>query len=59
MKYLDYYYLIFDIDVILKSNYQVKERTDVTIKMANVSRQSAEEVSDQLTAIWNNFYDGS
>lgn len=27
-KYLDYYYLIFDIDVILKSNYQVKERTD-------------------------------
>lgn len=38
---------------------QVKERTDVTIKMANVSRQSAEEVSDQLTAIWNNFYDGS
>lgn len=38
---------------------QVKERTDVTIKMANVSRQSAEEVSDQMTAIWNNFYDGS
>lgn len=27
-KYLDYYYLIFDIDVVLKSNYQVKERTD-------------------------------
>lgn len=26
-KYLDYYYLIFDIDVVLKSNYQVKERT--------------------------------
>lgn len=38
---------------------QVKERTDVTIKMANVSRQSAEEVSDQMTAVWNNFYDGS
>lgn len=38
---------------------QVKERADVTIRMANVSRQSAEEVSDQLTAIWNNFYDGS
>lgn len=34
---------------------QVKERTDITIKMANVSRQSAEEVSDQMTAIWNNF----
>lgn len=28
LKYLDYYYLIFDIDVVLKSNYQVKERTD-------------------------------
>jgi TP901 family phage tail tape measure protein len=27
--------------------------------MANVSRQSAEIVSDQMTAIWNNFYDGS
>lgn len=38
---------------------QVKERSDITIKMANVSRQSAEEVSDQMTAIWNNFYDGS
>ena len=37
----------------------VEDRTNVTIKMANVSRQSAEEVSDQLTAIWNNFYDGS
>ena len=38
---------------------QVKERTDITIKMANVSRQSAEEVSDQMTAIWNNFAKGS
>ena len=38
---------------------QVKERTDITIKMANVSRQSAEEVSDQLTAVWNNFAKGS
>lgn len=38
---------------------QVLERADITTKMANVSRQSAEEVSDQLTAIWNNFYDGS
>lgn len=37
---------------------QVKERTDITIKMANVSRQSAEEVSDQLTAVWNNFAKG-
>jgi hypothetical protein len=27
--------------------------------MANVSGQSAQEVSDQMTAVWNNFYDGS
>ena len=38
---------------------EVTDRTDVTIKMANVSRQSAEEVSSQMTAIWNNFADGS
>ena len=37
----------------------VKERTDVTIKMANVSGQSAETVSDQMTAVWNNFAKGS
>lgn len=41
------------------SDQQVKERTDITIKMANVARQSAEVVSDQMTAVWNNFYDGS
>ena len=41
------------------NDQQVKERTDVTVKMANVSRQSAEVVSDQMTAIWNNFDDGS
>ena len=41
------------------NDQQVKERTDITIKMANVSRQSAEVVSDQMTAVWNNFYDGS
>ena len=41
------------------SNSEVKERTDVTIKMANVARQSAEIVSDQMTAVWNNFDDGS
>ncbi len=41
------------------SDQQVKERADVTIKMANVARQSAEVVSDQMTAVWNNFYDGS
>lgn len=38
---------------------QVKERTDVTVKMANVTGQSAQQVSDQMTAIWNNFDDGS
>lgn len=38
---------------------EVKERADVTIKLANVSRQSAQEVSEQMTAIWNNFDDGS
>ena len=34
---------------------EVKERTDITIKLANVARQSVEQTSDQLTAIWNNF----
>lgn len=34
---------------------QVKERTDVTIKMANAAGVDAQTASDQLTAIWNNF----
>ena len=37
----------------------VIQRTETTLKMANVTGQSAQEVSDQMTAIWNNFYDGS
>ena len=41
------------------SEADVKKRADVTIKLANVTRQSAEDVSNQMTAIWNNFYDGS
>ena len=41
------------------SDDEVKKRTDVTVKMANVTRESAEEVSQQMTAIWNNFDDGS
>lgn len=41
------------------SDEQVKERTDITIKMANVAHESAETVSDQMTAVWNNFYNGS
>ena len=40
------------------SDEEVKERTDVTIKMANVARESAIEVSEQMTAIWNNFAKG-
>lgn len=38
---------------------EVADRTDITIKMANVAGTTAEEASQQLTAIWNNFYDGS
>ena len=41
------------------SDSEVKERTDVTVKLANVARESATEVSDQMTAVWNNFADGS
>ena len=41
------------------NDQQVKERTDVTIKMANAAGVSAEKVSNQMTAVWNNFYDGS
>ena len=41
------------------SDDEVKKRTDVTVKMANVTRESAEEVSQQLTAVWNNFDNGT
>lgn len=34
---------------------QVKERTDITIKLAQAAGQSVEQTSDQLTAVWNNF----
>jgi len=37
----------------------VKERTDVTIKMANASGEAAKDISSYMTAIWNNFDDGS
>ena len=37
------------------SDDTVLQKTDVTTKMANVTGQSAEIVSNQLTAIWNNF----
>lgn len=41
------------------SDEQVVDRTNVTIKMANVTGDTAQTVSDQMTAIWNNFDDGS
>ena len=41
------------------SDQEVEDRTAVTIKMANAAGESAETISDQLTAVWNNFYDGS
>ena len=41
------------------SDEAVQKRTETTIKLANVSRQSAEQVSSQMTAIWNNFAKGS
>lgn len=37
----------------------VEERAETTLKLANVTGQTAETVSDQMTAVWNNFYDGS
>ena len=37
----------------------VTERTDAVIKMSNVTGDSVEEVSSYMTAIWNNFDDGS
>lgn len=37
----------------------VEERTNATIKMANVTGENAEEVSSYMTAIWNNFDNGS
>lgn len=41
------------------SDKEVEARTNVTAKMANVTKQSAEEVSNQLTAIWNNYAEGA
>ena len=41
------------------SDKEVKKRTDVTVKLANVVRENAEQVSEWMTAIWNNFDDGS
>jgi len=38
---------------------EIKERTEATIKMANVTGENAQDVSDYMTAVWNNFDDGS
>lgn len=37
----------------------VTKRTEAVIKMANVTGESAEDISSYMTAIWNNFSDGS
>ena len=41
------------------TDQEVLDRTETTIKMANVAGTTAETASQQLTTIWNNFYDGS
>lgn len=41
------------------SEEEAIERTNVTLKMANVTGESVKTISNDLTAIWNNFDDGS
>lgn len=43
----------------IRDQKEIEARTNATIKMANVTGQSAAKVSDQMTAIWNNFAEGS
>lgn len=38
---------------------EVLERTNAVMKMANVTGENATQVSSYMTAIWNNFEDGS
>ena len=38
---------------------EVKKRTDAVVKMANVTKESMGDVSSYMTAIWNNFDDGT
>lgn len=38
---------------------EVKKRTDAVVKMSNVTKENMEDVSSYMTAIWNNFDDGS
>ena len=37
------------------SDEEAAARTDVTLKAANVTQQSAQDVSEQLTAVWNGY----
>lgn len=41
------------------SGQEVLERTNAVIKLSNVTGQAVTQSSEQMTAIWNNFYDGS
>lgn len=41
------------------SSSDVSKRTETTLKMANALGESAQDVSSYMTAIWNNFEDGS
>lgn len=41
------------------SSKEVAERTKTTVKLANVVGESAQTVSEWMTAIWNNFDNGS
>ena len=43
----------------IRDQEEIAQRVETTVKLANVSKQSAEQVSDQMTAIWNNFDDGT
>lgn len=38
---------------------EVQRRTDTTIKMANVTGEAAAKVSSYMTAVWNNFDNGT
>ena len=38
---------------------RIKQMTDITVKMANVLKESETEVSNYITSIWNNFEDGT
>lgn len=41
------------------SGEEVIEKTNTTVKLANTSGESAEQISSYMTAIWNNFDNGS